>query len=108
MDFLSESQMKLINDFKERVKQSEKRLSETLHDTEITIGPSTPGLMPYIGMNDDASRSSEPKYGKYDTGSNEIMIQDMSPQKATPPQKHLSTFIFNGMKKFLYGDFMKV
>jgi hypothetical protein len=100
MDFLSESQMKLINDFKERVKQSEKRLSETLHETEITIGPSTPGLMPYIGINDEVSRFSEAKYGKFDGGSNEIMIQDMSPTKATPPQKHLSTYIFNGRNIF--------
>ena len=97
MDFLSESQMKLINDFKQRVKQSEKRLSETLHETEITIGPSTPGLLPYIGMNDEVSRLSEGKFGKYDSNSNEIMIQDMSPNKITPPQKHLSTFIFNGI-----------
>jgi len=53
MDFLSESQMKMISDFKERVKQSEKRLTETLHETEITIGNSTPGLLPYIDMNNE-------------------------------------------------------
>ena len=97
MDLLSQSQLKIINDFRDRVKQSEKRLHETFDESVHTIGLSTPGLLPYVGTHDEISRMSEIKQSKAEGGSNEIMIQDMSHlDMSSPPQKQLQTFIFNG------------
>jgi len=105
MDLLSQSQLKIINDFRDRVKQSEKRLHDTFDESVHTVGLSTPGLLPYVGTHDEISRMSDLKHSKLDGGSNEIMIQDMSPLDInSPPQKQLQTFIFNG--SFLYCLFI--
>ncbi len=102
MDLLSASQLKIINDFKERVKQSEKRLQDTFEESEHTVGLSTPGLLPYVGANDDLSRCSDLKQIRTEGTSNEIMIQDMSTfEMQSPPQKQLQTFVFNGNHNIL-------
>lgn len=100
MEFLSESQLQLISNFRERVKQSEQRLKDTLN----TSMPRTPESLPYIHTHGDVSKISDAQY--LQTEEQASMNHNMTlGGKGSPPQKHLHPTVFNG--KFMNRFFLK-
>ena len=95
MEFLSESQLHLISNFRERVRQSEQRLKDTLNPYINTSITRTPESLPYIHTHGDVSKLSDAQYIQTEEQTSQnhnITLGDMG----SPPQKQLHPTIFNG------------
>ena len=100
MDLLSESQYKLISDFNERVRQSERSIKDKLDRQNFTSGPQTPNPLHYVGTNENSSKLSSAYGTRLETMFNPLATQGIITELGTPPQKQLYATVFNG--KLLY------
>ena len=98
MDLLTDSQLRIINEFRERVRQSEKRLRETLDSKGLR--DSNPNQQPDTSYNTiDSLKGSDIKTNSYESLNNSrpgIQKSSLSPLEETLPQRLLKPVVFNG------------
>ena len=99
MDLLTDSQLRIINEFRERVRQSEKRLRETL-DSKAMKENTMNSQAQDIGLNSqEVSKISDLKLDKSDGFNNtrdSFKKTDGVSLGDTIPQKLLKPIVFNG------------
>lgn len=102
MDLLTDSQLRIINEFRERVRQSEKRLRETLDSKGLR--DANPNHQTESNYNTiDSLKGSDLKNSSFDTISNShtgFQKSGINPLEETLPQRLLKPVVFNG-KHFL-------
>lgn len=101
MQYLSESQYKLVSEFNDRVRQSERSIQDRIDRQHNASGPQTPNPLHYIGTNETASKLSSAygtAYGtRLETMFNPLATQGIiTEEMGTPPQKQLFATVFNG------------
>lgn len=97
MQLLSDSQYKLISEFNERVRQSERSIQDRLDKQHYASGPQTPNPLHYVGTNEYSSKLSSAYGTRLETNFNPLATQGIITEElGTPPQKQLYATVFNG------------
>src|SRR5262245_32544902 len=102
MDLLTDAQLRVINEFRDRVKQSEKRLRETIQSRENRDSFLNVSNNDISISNPDLSKVSDFKIDRNETpqrvfGINHGQEIRASPYLETGPQRLLKPVVFNGI-----------
>jgi len=103
MDLLTDSQLRLINEFRERVKQSEKRLRETIQnkDSRNTTANYSTNDDSFIKQNISREYKHE-RSDSYASNKDNSFSKGKVPPLEDKPQRLLKPIVFNGNSSIFF------